>query len=183
MPLEISSVVIAPKDFRNGPCIASRFRQCHFWGAPQCKLTNRNPRLLLSEAGRPVSRSLNRPELSRWHPRKNSDASGFSKICPGSSPLDAVFSFPSATHPTRKKVSQVQHFLRWHDGASEVFPVFLPEKSIAGGGRVRMRASEGMNYPAASCGVSKAYHANMPILVTPECFYRGSRSGFAWIPA
>jgi len=40
----------------------------------------------------------------------------------------------------------------------------------------------GMNYPAASCGVSEqsrtAYSA-----VTPECFNRGSSSGLAWIPA
>ena len=40
-----------------------------------------------------------------------------------------------------------------------------------------------MNYPAASCGVSKAHHANAFPSVTPEFFSPGSRSGLAWIPA
>jgi hypothetical protein len=40
-----------------------------------------------------------------------------------------------------------------------------------------------MNYPAASCGVSEELDENYPKGVTPECFYRGSSSGFAWIPA
>ena len=37
-----------------------------------------------------------------------------------------------------------------------------------------------MNYPAASCGVSKDLYDNFPNVVTPECFYRGSRSGLAF---
>ena len=40
-----------------------------------------------------------------------------------------------------------------------------------------------MNYPAASCGVSKERDENYPKGVTPECFYRGSSSEPAWIPA
>ena len=40
-----------------------------------------------------------------------------------------------------------------------------------------------LNYPAASCGVSKAHHANASHSVTPEFFSPGSRSGLAWIPA
>jgi hypothetical protein len=40
-----------------------------------------------------------------------------------------------------------------------------------------------MNYPAASCGVSKELYDIFPNLVTPECFYRGSSQNFAWIPA
>ena len=40
-----------------------------------------------------------------------------------------------------------------------------------------------INYPAASCGVSKTHHANDSHSVTPECFSPGSRSGLAWIPA
>jgi hypothetical protein len=40
-----------------------------------------------------------------------------------------------------------------------------------------------VNHAAASCGVSKAHDVNDSDSVTPECFYRGSRSGFAWIPA
>jgi hypothetical protein len=40
-----------------------------------------------------------------------------------------------------------------------------------------------MNYPAASCGVSENLYDNSSDFVTPECFYRGSSSGFAWIPA
>ena len=40
-----------------------------------------------------------------------------------------------------------------------------------------------MNYPAASCGVSKELYDNFPKVVTPECFYRGSSPSFAWIPA
>jgi hypothetical protein len=40
-----------------------------------------------------------------------------------------------------------------------------------------------MNYPAASCGVSENLYDNSPDFVTPECFYRGSSSGFAWISA
>jgi hypothetical protein len=40
-----------------------------------------------------------------------------------------------------------------------------------------------MNYPAASYGVSKDLYDNFPNVVTPECFYRRSRSGLAWIPA
>ncbi len=31
-----------------------------------------------------------------------------------------------------------------------------------------------MNYPEASCGVSKELYDNLPEVVTPECFYRGS---------
>ena len=42
---------------------------------------------------------------------------------------------------------------------------------------------ERMNYPAASCGVSEGRAENSFTDVTPECFYRGSISGFAWIPA
>jgi hypothetical protein len=40
-----------------------------------------------------------------------------------------------------------------------------------------------VNHPAASCGVSMAHDVNNSDSVTAECFYRGSRSGFAWIPA
>ena len=52
-----------------------------------------------------------------------------------------------------------------------------------------------MNYPPASCGVSKNFMIIFRIVVTPECFYRGekprgglaplrgSSPGFAWIPA
>lgn len=40
-----------------------------------------------------------------------------------------------------------------------------------------------MNYPAASCGVSKERDENYPKGVTPEYFYRGSSSEPAWIPA
>jgi hypothetical protein len=40
-----------------------------------------------------------------------------------------------------------------------------------------------MNYPAASYGVSEERHENNSKDVTPECFYRGASSGFAWIPA
>src|SRR6266508_2222689 len=49
------------------------------------------------------------------------------------------------------------------------FPTFKPFKSL--------------NYPAASCRVSKVHSANDSDSVTPECFDRESRSGFAWIPA
>ena len=38
------------------------------------------------------------------------------------------------------------------------------------------------NYPAVSCGVSEELDENYPKVVTPECFYWGSSSGFAWIP-
>jgi hypothetical protein len=40
-----------------------------------------------------------------------------------------------------------------------------------------------MKNPAANSGVSKAHPTNVSDTVTPECFNRGSRSGFAWIPA
>jgi hypothetical protein len=40
-----------------------------------------------------------------------------------------------------------------------------------------------MKNPAASSGVSKDLYDNFPNVVTPECIYRGSRSGLAWIPA
>jgi hypothetical protein len=40
-----------------------------------------------------------------------------------------------------------------------------------------------MNYPTASCGVSKNFMIIFPKGVTPECFYRGSSPSFAWIPA
>jgi len=33
-----------------------------------------------------------------------------------------------------------------------------------------------MNYPQEAAGIEGQS-------VAPECFYRGSRSGFAWIPA
>jgi hypothetical protein len=46
-----------------------------------------------------------------------------------------------------------------------------------------IKTPEQMNYPAASCGVSKTHHANDFHSVTPECFSPGSRSGLAWIPA
>ncbi len=46
-----------------------------------------------------------------------------------------------------------------------------------------LNSSKQMNYPAASCGVSEERDENYPKGVTPECFYRGSSSGFAWIPA
>jgi hypothetical protein len=40
-----------------------------------------------------------------------------------------------------------------------------------------------MNDPAASCGVSEECDENYSKGGAPECFYRGSSSGFAWIPA
>ena len=40
-----------------------------------------------------------------------------------------------------------------------------------------------MNYPAASCEISEECEGNYLKGVTPECFYRGSSSGFSWIPA
>ena len=46
-----------------------------------------------------------------------------------------------------------------------------------------LRTGFRLNYPAASCGVSEESNENYPKGVTPECFYRGSSSGFAWIPA
>jgi len=42
---------------------------------------------------------------------------------------------------------------------------------------------EQMNNPAASCGVSKLGDEICLKGVTPECFYRGSSSEPAWIPA
>jgi hypothetical protein len=41
----------------------------------------------------------------------------------------------------------------------------------------------GLNYPAASCGVSEFADKTSSSGVTPECFYRGSSLNFAWIPA
>ena len=40
-----------------------------------------------------------------------------------------------------------------------------------------------MNYPRASCGVSKNIYESFPEVVTPECFNRGSSQSFAWTPA
>jgi len=40
-----------------------------------------------------------------------------------------------------------------------------------------------MKSPAASSGESEERDENYPEGVTPECFYRGSSSGLAWIPA
>ncbi len=40
-----------------------------------------------------------------------------------------------------------------------------------------------MNYCGATGRVSKDRYAHNPDSVTPECLYRGSRAGFAWIPA
>jgi len=40
-----------------------------------------------------------------------------------------------------------------------------------------------MNDPAASCGVSELDDEICLKGVTPECFYRGSSSEPAWIPA
>ncbi len=48
---------------------------------------------------------------------------------------------------------------------------------------LELKRDVAMNYPAASCGVSKAHHANASHSVTPEFFSPGSRSGLAWIPA
>jgi hypothetical protein len=48
---------------------------------------------------------------------------------------------------------------------------------------ITVEETKTMNYPAASCGVSEELDENYPKAVTPECFYRGSSSGFAWIPA
>src|SRR5262245_1504494 len=42
---------------------------------------------------------------------------------------------------------------------------------------------EKMNYPAASCWVSEGRAEDSFTGVTRKCFYRGSISGFAWIPA
>ena len=39
-----------------------------------------------------------------------------------------------------------------------------------------------MKNPAASSGVSKDLDDNFPNVVTPECIYRGSRSGLAGFP-
>jgi hypothetical protein len=45
-------------------------------------------------------------------------------------------------------------------------------------GRGFPTADDPMNYPAASCGVSKDIDKNFPKGVTPECFYRGSSPKF-----
>ena len=55
--------------------------------------------------------------------------------------------------------------------------------ALAMGTDPKVGITEFMNYPAASCGVSKAHPANASHSVTPEFFSPGSRSGLAWIPA
>src|SRR5882724_722185 len=44
-------------------------------------------------------------------------------------------------------------------------------------------ATKPMNYHAASCGALEKRDENYSKGVTPECFYRGSCFGSAWIPA
>jgi hypothetical protein len=72
-------------------------------------------------------------------------------------------------HPNHPK-TPIPQSVQWSEAQLTSFEPPYPHSP-----NLRVRLDYRINYPAASCRVSKTHHANASHSVTPECFSPGSR--------